>query len=101
AASARADELNGEDPVKAAARADKLKRIFHEEGAAAFWRKRLEMLREETTDPMDLAEACAAAGRTQEALDLLQRAYREHHVKLVWDLKTDPKWDNLRGNPRF
>jgi hypothetical protein len=50
---------------------------------------------------MDLAEACAVAGRTEEALGLLKRAYGEHHVRLVWDLKTDPKWDNLRGHQGF
>jgi len=101
AASARAAELDGEDPAKVAARTAELKKTLYEEGAAAFWRKRLEMLREETSDPMRLAEACAAAGRTEEALDLLQRAYREHHIRLVWDLKTHPQWDSLRGNRRF
>ena len=101
AVSARAAELDGEDPAKVAARTAELKRTLREEGAAAFWRKRLEILRRETSDPIDLAEACAAAGQTDEALDLLERAYREHHVNLAWDLKTHPEWDNLRGHPRF
>ena len=72
--SARAAELDGEDPATVAARMAELKRIFHEEGAAAFWRKQLEIRRGETRI-LDLAEACAAAGRTEEALDLLERAY--------------------------
>jgi tetratricopeptide (TPR) repeat protein len=101
AMSARAAELDGKDPAKLAAQTTELKRIFHEDGAPAFWRKRLEIVRGETTDPMDLAEACAVAGRTEEALGLLKRAYGEHHVRLVWDLKTDPKWDNLRGHQGF
>ncbi len=80
AVSAQAAQLDGEDPAKVAVRMAELKRIFHEEGAAAFWRKQLEILRGETTDSIKLAKACASAGRTAEALDLLEQAYHEHHV---------------------
>ncbi|HAB19944.1 MAG TPA: hypothetical protein DCE44_26375 [Verrucomicrobiales bacterium] len=98
---ARAAELNGSDPVITTVRTEALTKALHEGGEAAFWQKRLEFLRTETSDPMDLAAACASAGQTDEALDLLERAYREHHVFLVWDLKAHPEWDSLRGHPRF
>jgi tetratricopeptide (TPR) repeat protein len=98
---ARAAELNGLDPAKAAARTEALTRALHEGGEAAFWLKRFEFLSTETSDPLELAEACASVGRSEEALDLLERGYSEHHVSLVWDLKMHPKWDSLRGHPRF
>jgi len=101
AASARAAELEGEDAAKIAGRTAELARTFREEGAEAFWRQRLQFIREKTSDPVQLAGACACAGQTDEALGLLERAEGERHVYLTWDLKTHPQWDSLRGEPRF
>jgi Tfp pilus assembly protein PilF len=56
-----------------------LKRVLHEQGQTAFWDKHLEAVRERTKDPLILADACAMAGRTTEALDFLEQAYHEHH----------------------
>jgi serine/threonine protein kinase len=78
-----------------------LKRVLHERGRTAFWNARLEAVRERSKDPLILAEACAMAGRTNEALNLLQQAYDEHHDFLVVRLKMDPEFDSLRAEPRF
>jgi Tfp pilus assembly protein PilF len=78
-----------------------LKRVLHEQGRVAFWNKRLDAVRERTKDPLILAHACSMAGRTDETLDFLDQAYREHHDFLVWKVKTDPAWDSLRGEQRF
>lgn len=41
-----------------------------------------------------------ALGRTDKALDLLERAYEERDVRMAF-LKTDGRWNNLRTHPRF
>ena len=78
-----------------------LKQVLREQGQPAFWNKRLEALRARTKDSLILAEACAMAGRKDEALDFLDQAYREHHDYLGGTLKTDPEWDSLRSERRF
>lgn len=47
-----------------------------------------------------LATVSNALGDTDTALDLLERAYRERDVRLVF-LHTDSRWNNLRAHPRF
>lgn len=42
----------------------------------------------------------AALGNTEQALDWLDRAYLRHEGPLVW-LAIDPRFDPLRGEPRF
>jgi DNA-binding winged helix-turn-helix (wHTH) protein/tetratricopeptide (TPR) repeat protein len=39
-------------------------------------------------------------GETAKALDYLEKAYAEKNVLMVF-LKVDPKWNNLRNEPRF
>jgi len=41
-----------------------------------------------------------ALGETETALDYLEKAFSEKNVQLVF-LKVDPKWNNLRSEPRF
>jgi len=52
------------------------------------------------TSPTYLAWGWAALGETQHALDLIERAVREHDVFVV-DFKFDPLLDPLRSEPRF
>ncbi|MBJ6980042.1 winged helix-turn-helix domain-containing protein [Luteimonas sp. MC1895] len=47
-----------------------------------------------------LAAVHNALGDTGRALDLLERAYAERDVRLVF-LKIDARWNNLRAQPRF
>jgi DNA-binding winged helix-turn-helix (wHTH) protein/Tfp pilus assembly protein PilF len=41
-----------------------------------------------------------ALGETSAALDLLERAYEQHDIRLAF-LKVDARWNNLRAEPRF
>jgi len=49
----------------------------------------------------DLALVYAMTGRSDEALDLLERLLSMPSDLSVWDLRLDPYWDGLRGDPRF
>jgi Flp pilus assembly protein TadD len=50
--------------------------------------------------PYDLAMVYTALGRTEEALDALERGYVERDATML-NLKHDPRLDALRTNPRF
>jgi TolB-like protein/DNA-binding winged helix-turn-helix (wHTH) protein len=50
--------------------------------------------------PLVVIEAYVATGRKEEALALIEKAYREHS-NLVTMLKVEPALDPLRGDPRF
>lgn len=47
-----------------------------------------------------LAAVHNALGQTDIALDLLERAYREHDIRMAF-LRIDARWNNLRMLPRF
>lgn len=47
-----------------------------------------------------LAAVHNALGDTEQALDLLERAYAERDMRLVF-LKIDARWNSLRAQPRF
>ena len=49
----------------------------------------------------DLALVYAMTDRADEAIDLLERLLSIPADFSVWDLRLDPYWDPLRGNPRF
>ena len=51
--------------------------------------------------PYDLAVLNAALGGRERALALLEAAYSERSVMLVWGLLRDPRLDSLRGEPAF
>jgi tetratricopeptide (TPR) repeat protein len=50
--------------------------------------------------PYFLALIHNALGETDRALSLLEKGFAERDVRMVF-LKVDPKWNNLRGEPRF
>ena len=39
-------------------------------------------------------------GKTDKALDYLEKGFTEKDVRMVF-LKVEPKWNNLRNEPRF
>jgi len=51
-------------------------------------------------DPYFLAEIYVALGERDQALQALDSAYAQRSSWLVW-LKVEPKFDQLRGDPRF
>ncbi|HEY6231408.1 MAG TPA: protein kinase [Pyrinomonadaceae bacterium] len=50
--------------------------------------------------PYHLALINCGLGRTEEALDLLEKAYEIRDAKLLW-MAVDPELDRLHGHPRF
>ena len=55
---------------------------------------------ERYVSPWGLASIYARLEERSSALDWLERAYTEHDSTLVW-LKVHPRFDSIRGHPRF
>ena len=51
--------------------------------------------------PYLLASIHAGLGEKNTAIELLEKAYRERDMGIMWFVKTDPRIDNLRSDPRF
>ena len=51
--------------------------------------------------PYLLATIYAGLGEKDRAIELLEKAYRERDMGITWFVKTDPRIDNLRSDPRF
>jgi len=59
-------------------------------------------LRLEPDLPAPHSEVNAQLGRIDEAIKLIERLHAmPNDVISVWELKLDPTWDPLRGDPRF
>lgn len=56
--------------------------------------------RERYIPPCHIAMLHVALGENQKALDHLEKAYTEKDVRMVF-LKVEPRWNNLRTEPRF
>ncbi len=50
--------------------------------------------------PFDVALVYAGLGDKAQALEWLGKAYEDHSQWFVW-IKVDPRFDTLRGEPRF
>jgi TolB-like protein/DNA-binding winged helix-turn-helix (wHTH) protein len=51
--------------------------------------------------PYLLGSINAGLGDKNTAIELLEKAYRERDMGIMWFVKTDPRIDNLRSDPRF
>ena len=51
--------------------------------------------------PYMIATIYAGLGEKDKAFENLDKAVRERCLDVVWNLKTDPRIDNLRADPRF
>ncbi len=63
-------------------------------------RKLLDMNRRQPMDPIVIAEAYIGVGNNDQALALLEKAYRQRSNGMT-TLKVDPIYDPLRGDARF
>lgn len=77
-----------------------LRRGGRDNGSDGYWQAMADSEVTVTAGPYYLAVANAKLGKTDEALKLLEKAFRQHDTGMVW-LKTDPALDNLREDPRF
>jgi hypothetical protein len=92
-------ELSGEGSEAVA-----LKSAFRKWGIKGFWRKEIELRKEQAkwryVSPIWVARSSALLGEEDQAFDWLERAYGERDNWLVY-LKVDRWWDGLRLDPRF
>ncbi|MEP6923507.1 MAG: tetratricopeptide repeat protein [Pyrinomonadaceae bacterium] len=60
----------------------------------------LKLSTEKYVPPYNIALVYNALGESDKALDYLEKGFTEKDVRMVW-LKVEPKWNNLRNEPRF
>jgi TolB-like protein/Flp pilus assembly protein TadD len=72
----------------------------HREEADNILERLLELAKQRYVTPYAVGVSCAALGRKDEALRWLETAYRGRDPLLVC-LKTDPRLDGVRSEPRF
>ena len=77
-----------------------LSKLGRHDEAQAMLDKLLKLSGERFVPPCHIAQAYNGLGQTEKALDWLERAFEQHDPKMVF-LKVDPKWNNLRSEPRF
>ena len=100
AAYQRAASLDGEDPATIA----RLSEAFETGGMHGYWAARLERLQAQASrgpvSPLAFASIYVRLGQYDDALDWLDRAYRQHVPMLVW-VCAGRDWAPLRTHPRF
>lgn len=100
AAYLRAASLSGADP----ATIKLFEETFASDGMHGYWARRLERLqaqaKRETVSPIAFASIYVRLGQYDDAMDWLERAYRQHVPALVW-IRARRNWAPLRSNPRF
>jgi TolB-like protein len=62
--------------------------------------KLLQLAQERYVSPYNVAMIYAGLDQRDDALAWLERGYREREPRMVF-LKSEPKWNSLRGDPRF
>ena len=96
---AKSAAMAGETPARLA----ELRKAFRQGGIKVYWRKQLELEEEQpggTSDPYEVASLYCRLGETNQALEWLQKAYKERSPRME-ELKEEPAFDNLRSDPRF
>jgi serine/threonine protein kinase/Tfp pilus assembly protein PilF len=84
---------------------DDLNRSYRAGGMAGYWRKRLEMEKQEEAEsgdvfPYRMAAIHARLHEKDDAISWLERAYDEHNNRLIF-LRVDPAFDSIRLDIRF
>lgn len=59
-----------------------------------------EQSRRQSASPSELARLCASIGQIDEAFEWLNKAHAARADAMIW-IKVDPRYDNLRSDPRF
>ena len=72
----------------------------HAEEARQILSRLLRVSKQNVVEPHHFALIYAGLGRSDEALVMLEQAYRQHSPMMRW-LKVDPRFDKLRPHPRF
>lgn len=100
----RGEVLGGSSPESAAAKAAIIRQALQKGGEKAAWQKELELIlgaRPRDQSPGVIASLYALIGDKVSAFKWLDRAYEERDGVVLLQLKGDPSFKNLRGDPRF
>lgn len=109
----KAEELLGMSQDRLA----ELRKAYQKSGEKGYWRKSLEFCRKASTEARkfastsgygscdyiqnaDMAAMQVRLGDFNAAFESLESGYTKHEAGLVY-LKVDPRWDDLRSDPRF
>ena len=81
------------------------RKAYDQQGMPGYWRKKLEALKKGLASGDSYAQIRAAylysaLGETDKAVEVLEAAYQKRFYALCY-LKVDPRYDNLRNDPRF
>lgn len=87
-------------PVIIAAAGHTYGRWGHKSDATAALRRMNELMKEEYVTPYGTALIFAGLDDKEQAIQWLQKAYEDRSHWLVW-LNLDPRFDNVRSDPRF
>lgn len=79
--------------------ADELAEALRDGGREAFWKKQLEQF-ERNNDSYHVAICYSILGDRDHAFTFLNKAF-EQHAPWLADFYVDPRFDNLRSDPRF
>jgi len=96
----KATELSGANSHSLASLGYALARSGKPEEARAVLDRLLKLSTERHVSPHNIALVYIGLGEPEEALAWLERAFEQRDGRMVF-LKVEPKWNNLRGNPRF
>ena len=85
------------------AESDALRAGYAKSGWSGFWRSWLTVVLRQSEgrpDALQVAGLWALVGDSTQALDWLERAWRERHPALVY-LRSDARFESVRAHPRF
>lgn len=79
-----------------------LEKAFHKDGIRGLWREQLKLYEKSggLVEPFRMALFYSRLGETHQAIACLQEAYQERWP-LIELIKVDPRFDDLRADPRF
>jgi tetratricopeptide (TPR) repeat protein len=96
------DVLTGQDRQTVSQRSDALRNAYNSGGANAYWRKSLELAKEDPSNgPFDFAELYARLGDKESAIRYLEEAVQKRDPALVMGLKISPAFRKFRKEPEF
>jgi serine/threonine-protein kinase len=96
----RATELSGAQTSSLAFEGYALAKLGKRDEARAVAEKLKSLSKERFIPPVHIAMIYNGLGERDEVFAWLERALEQHDPKLTF-LKVDPKWNNLRDDPRF
>ena len=101
----KAELVQNGKPEVVSQKYDELRAAYEKSGQDGYWRKSLEIELAAQSDwpwlhALDIAAIYARLDDKEEAFAWLNKAFLEKSYYHLW-LNVDPRWDNIRSDPRF